>query len=672
MSSGYGPTVEDCNDSNSEDNGVVFEGRGESRYNTNARRKYFRPSTGTDIPSPQLRNIDQKSDSGYSSYTAASLSEFTPTESGTSKQDRRTSQVVRRLQSDTQPAIDEDAARQAQPRVQFDLRMQYPPGHRRSPPPRPVVTQALPSTRRPQGVPQVLPPFEPPPPRTVQYDDEFNSDAEYDSENPTPQRPSRRIIDQALRLQQNLPHSRRPSVSTMPTPVRNRNLIVVGSRGRGLRSYYHDNGSKRTLLTESDVRDGSSRYSGQESRQVYFSEDPEYPGQQSIIQPAISRRRPTVHDARSYTAPPGMSRHEEQQGFPNLSRRDIDVASPMPTDQLFDAMRRREAATDEHINAIHGSKDTNVNQSYGIGRMPSRVAPTPQIRKSNKENQSAEENSEVRLKVDGNKPLSLYLNGELEGRTMALLPLDENGMAELIIRGKNRAEKEYFSEKYSTKGANRIETSYMSGNPNFGDDRRTIVSHPAQRASPLFVNPETYQRPPSPDFDRGSHGRTHDLTETHILKHAVKDLEKDWKDVWIRIPDVWKWDLEHHNIHCADGGRHGCWTCTPLESDKPKTYPLTVASCPVVLPVEYQWPPSGGLNPPPDPRPSAPIDCRNELPLDVIRDIFLTFESSIGFYILISGLIQFIVPEDFDTVCESPPTQQMDRNCKMPSRHLSQ
>jgi hypothetical protein len=37
------------------------------------------------------------------------------------------------------------------------------------------------------------------------------------------------------------------------------------------------------------------------------------------------------------------------------------------------------------------------------------------------------------------------------------------------------------------------------------------------------------------------------------------------------------------------------------------------------------------------------------LPLELVKDLFLTFQDSIGFYILINGLLQVIVPEDYDT-----------------------
>jgi hypothetical protein len=135
-----------------------------------------------------------------------------------------------------------------------------------------------------------------------------------------------------------------------------------------------------------------------------------------------------------------------------------------------------------------------------------------------------------------------------------------------------------------------------------------------------------------------------DLPEANMFVEFGDALGSDWTVVQTQLPEDWMWDVEYQS---------GCWTCTPLEPDLPKHYPLTIAGAPVVLPVEYQWPLVGGTNPPPDPRPSAPIDCRSEMPLDVVRDMFLTFEGSIGFYILMSGFLQIMVSEDFDTTWAS-------------------
>jgi hypothetical protein len=139
----------------------------------------------------------------------------------------------------------------------------------------------------------------------------------------------------------------------------------------------------------------------------------------------------------------------------------------------------------------------------------------------------------------------------------------------------------------------------------------------------------------------------------YFLPNLCRVLETKWEQVHAMLPEAWKWDLEYNSTYTESHDQHGAWTCTPLEPDEPKDYPLSIADAPVVLPVEYRWPPIGGVTSPPDPRPSEPIDCRTKIPLPVIRNILLTFEGSIGFYLLINGLLQIIVPNDFDTTWAS-------------------
>jgi hypothetical protein len=136
--------------------------------------------------------------------------------------------------------------------------------------------------------------------------------------------------------------------------------------------------------------------------------------------------------------------------------------------------------------------------------------------------------------------------------------------------------------------------------------------------------------------------------ERHVATDVLMRLPDSWEAIQESLPESYRWDIEYSTTHSAHQSDQGCWTCMPMDKEKPKHIPLTIASVPVVLPVPYQWPPIGGVNPPPDPRPSAPIDCQGEITLEVIRDIFLTFEHSVGFYILINGLLQIIVPESFD------------------------
>lgn len=144
-----------------------------------------------------------------------------------------------------------------------------------------------------------------------------------------------------------------------------------------------------------------------------------------------------------------------------------------------------------------------------------------------------------------------------------------------------------------------------------------------------------------------------EMLEPHLLlQHS--DLSDDgWKEVRTKLPEAWMWDVDYHSVHSASARDLGCWTCTPTEPDDPRNFPLTIAGAPVIIPVEYQWPPIAGVNPPPDPRPSAPIDCSSKISLETIRDIFLTFDGTVGFYVLLNGLLQLIVPEDFDTAWAS-------------------
>jgi hypothetical protein len=159
----------------------------------------------------------------------------------------------------------------------------------------------------------------------------------------------------------------------------------------------------------------------------------------------------------------------------------------------------------------------------------------------------------------------------------------------------------------------------------------------------------TIEEGANPEGDKTAVTPNAPIEGEHEFLPMLSDLlPRRWKQVQEILPEAWQWDIEYNSLHADKGDRYGCWTCTPCETDEPKSYPLTIACAPVVLPVEHRWPPLSGLMPPPDPRPAAPIDCRAPIPLEVVRDIFLTFNGSIGFYILINGLLQMIVPMEFD------------------------
>jgi hypothetical protein len=317
-------------------------------------------------------------------------------------------------------------------------------------------------------------------------------------------------------------------------------------------------------------------------------------------------------------------------------------------------------AEDKYVAQHDESSFTRLHKISGYTGSPSKTE-IPRHKTNGNWLRCTEDDDEVRYRFDASAPITLDLDRSMEGCHLHVSPVDEAGMIEIVISGK-RTGKLYLSDGSGVDSLRR-QTPYVrknssrygqqAGTPN--QSQITIIQHD-DAIDDDTNNDKTGARREEPvtDSQLGIQDYTDDITEIHVLRNEVENIVADWKDVWNMIPEVWKWDLEYHTIHRADGTRHGCWTCTPLEPEEPKLYPLTIASAPVVLPVEHQWPPAAGLNPPPDPRPSTPIDCSRELPLDTIRDLFLTFEGSLGFYILISGLIQVIVPDDFDLVRETP------------------
>lgn len=158
---------------------------------------------------------------------------------------------------------------------------------------------------------------------------------------------------------------------------------------------------------------------------------------------------------------------------------------------------------------------------------------------------------------------------------------------------------------------------------------------------------------------------SHKQDEPHFFKEIENIDDMGSKNIQNRLPESWIWDVDYRKAHGNSSRERGYWTCTPIKSDDPKNFPLTIANRPVVLPVEYRWPPMAGVNPPPDLLPSTPIDCSAKLPLDLIRDIFLTFKGSIGFYLLINELLQIITPRDFDTVWASSHLPHRYRGLKV-------
>lgn len=90
-----------------------------------------------------------------------------------------------------------------------------------------------------------------------------------------------------------------------------------------------------------------------------------------------------------------------------------------------------------------------------------------------------------------------------------------------------------------------------------------------------------------------------------------------------------------------------CWTCSPTDSLSTHEVPITISNVPVVIPVESQYPLRAPVSPPPDPHPKF-IDPMAPLTDGIISEVFSVYEDALGFYLLINGQLQIIIPDDFE------------------------
>ncbi|KAH8683860.1 hypothetical protein BGZ61DRAFT_58783 [Ilyonectria robusta] len=127
---------------------------------------------------------------------------------------------------------------------------------------------------------------------------------------------------------------------------------------------------------------------------------------------------------------------------------------------------------------------------------------------------------------------------------------------------------------------------------------------------------------------------------------AGGDETRDWQD-WTtscpNLPEAISDNLEPRQVF----GSGRVWTCTPSKNTPVDKIPLTIGGHPVVIPVPYYYPASAFSIPPPDPHPRF-IDPSISLDEDTVNEIFNNFEHVLGFYLFINGMLQLIVPDEFD------------------------
>ncbi|KAH3940266.1 hypothetical protein HBI56_220250 [Parastagonospora nodorum] len=138
--------------------------------------------------------------------------------------------------------------------------------------------------------------------------------------------------------------------------------------------------------------------------------------------------------------------------------------------------KKAELSAEEYINATRGSRDPYADQISKVAlKRASRKPSLPsdsgssqsngsgRASQSNRTTMTSATNNEIRLRVDGTMPLSLQLSGDMEGRTLQLVPA-EGGMTDLVIGGGNaRGNDSVYRSERGTVQVNNNRRSLIAG-----------------------------------------------------------------------------------------------------------------------------------------------------------------------------------------------------------------
>ncbi|KAL6173923.1 hypothetical protein ACJQWK_00081 [Exserohilum turcicum] len=317
------------------------------------------------------------------------------------------------------------------------------------------------------------------------------------------ERPSRRmshsqpqpqslVIDDRRRKRTSKPveePSRRASVSRPPAPPRQiqsdyatpRGQVVVANskseRRRSAQVYYQHYPEERrtqerpkvTKEAKARARDDARRAEEERQQQLELAERKRLNRSSKQY-----HREPSEYDSDDYSE---SEESEQEQFMPEAPapppqtrrRRPTDVGNGKGKERVLEHKTKRiENAAEEYISAQRGAREplnepihTAARNSRTIS-MPSHSGSSGSERSRTNRTAVTNDNNEIRLRVDANAPLSLQFNGDMEGRTMRLIPA-ENGMADLVISGGR--ENAYHG---SDRGSN-------------ADDRKALALRPSRR-----------------------------------------------------------------------------------------------------------------------------------------------------------------------------------------------
>jgi hypothetical protein len=210
----------------------------------------------------------------------------------------------------------------------------------------------------------------------------------------------------------------------------NRNSKIYADEGNRNSNVYAEDGLRTSKIYSNTSNRNSKMYADEPSRNSrMYTED-------AIVQPTI-RRRQTDTDARHREEQLAVAKAEAYQ-------RTMRGSNEPVVDKVHKAAKRVSRV-------ITGPSEAETSRSKGSDK-------ASRMSMANRTNVTNSANGEIRLRVDASAPLSLQFNGDMDGRTLQIQPL-EDGMADIVIGNPGS---EYRNERQNLIGGHRAPKAIMA------------------------------------------------------------------------------------------------------------------------------------------------------------------------------------------------------------------
>ncbi|KAF3010719.1 hypothetical protein E8E13_006629 [Curvularia kusanoi] len=304
-----------------------------------------------------------------------------------------------------------------------------------------------------------------------QDDSESESESDYSEEEP----------DHYARFPQSA-HQRRPSLrhaSTTPAPQvpeirRPQTIVVPDPRGHDRNPALRPSRRLSTSRPQLPSHKAQTEYPSLHTRTIVEN------SRSSRRQPQVYERSPQDHRSRQQEYSDRSRTKRSSQVYENRApgrdfeleyQDDEDEAERRPLGRRGTNTDRRRshrpvevrqaADAEDYITASRGERETLADQSYQVAKTRSKRASVGPSEAESSRSRGSDNNGEIRLRIGNDAPVTLSLNGDMEGRVLSLVPV-ENGMNELVISSNNRGESQYRSERGSAWGGERERRAIMS------------------------------------------------------------------------------------------------------------------------------------------------------------------------------------------------------------------